>query len=91
MASSLQLVITTPDDTVFEGEVERVMAPGPQGEIAILPDHTPFYTQLAKGDIEIYAQGDIEKIPIDGGIIRASQNQVTVIVGFDEDTDTKQK
>ncbi len=85
MASVLSLLVTTPDDTIFEGEVERVMAPGAQGEIAILPDHTPFYSHLIKGQLEIYGQGEEEKIPIDGGIIRAMENKVTVIVGFDDE------
>lgn len=75
-------VIVTPDKIIFEGNARRMMAPGVEGELAILPIHAPFYSELAAGKIMIDGEDGQNEIDIDGGIIRARANHVTIIVGF---------
>ena len=82
----MDCVIVSPDDTVFEEEVVRVSAPGPFGEVAVLPQHTPIYTRINKGKVVAWLDDKKTKeIEIDGGILRARDNKVTIIVGFDEE------
>ena len=78
----LSLLITNPDSVVFEGEIEHLIAPGIHGDLAILPEHTPLYAELKKGDLTIFHQGKKENIPLDGGILRVKNNKITIIVGF---------
>ncbi|MFC1654031.1 F0F1 ATP synthase subunit epsilon, partial [Patescibacteria group bacterium] len=64
-------------------DVKRVIAPGVIQDIAILPDHTPLYSELKKGEVEIIITNNkTEKIPINGGIIRVKLNKVSIIEGF---------
>jgi len=78
------LIIVSPDATVFEGPVIKLIAPGYNQDIAILPNHTPLYAQLNQGELLITAPDGYQKnIPIDGGIIRVKLNRASIIVGFD--------
>jgi F-type H+-transporting ATPase subunit epsilon len=78
------LLIVSPDETLHEGEVTKVLVPGISQELAILPHHTPLYAQLVKGDITIFqSQSDKKTLPIEGGIVRVKHNRVSILVGFD--------
>lgn len=77
------LTIVNPNKLIFEDDVKKIIAPGSTQDIAILPDHTPLYSDLIKGEIEITLLNDkTQKIPIEGGIIRVKLNIVSIIIGF---------
>lgn len=81
---SFDLVIVSPDEIIYEGSVTKMIAPGYIQDIAILPNHTPLYSQLNQGIITITpTSGTPQTIPIDGGILRVKQNRASIIVGFD--------
>ena len=83
-AGYFNLVVVSPDNIMYDGRVVRLMAPGIKQEIAILPDHTPLYSQLKEGELVIYPlSGASQKLKIDGGILRVKLNSASVIVGFD--------
>lgn len=80
------LLIVSPDRIVLETEAKRVFLPGPIQEIAVLPDHTPLYSELIKGVIRVETETDeLKEVDIEGGIVRVRQNQVSVILGFEAD------
>jgi F-type H+-transporting ATPase subunit epsilon len=84
VAETFFLLIVSPDQTLYEGKVEKILVPGLTQELAILPHHTPLYAQLVKGDINIESGSRGSKtIAIEGGIIRVKQDQVSILVGFD--------
>lgn len=76
------LVIVTPDKVLFESKAKRVMLPGYFQELAILPDHTPLYSELINGEVVVETENETRKFPVDTGIVRVKQNKVTVVVGF---------
>lgn len=81
--TNFQVIIVSPDNIIFEGEANRLFAPGTQQEIAILPNHTPLYAQLSKGQIRVISpQGETKTFDIDSGIIRVKKNRITIITGF---------
>ncbi len=81
--NQFHLTIVSPDNLIFEDDVKKLIAPGSTQDIAILPDHTPLYSDLVKGEIEITLLNDqIQKISIEGGIIRVKLNIVSIIIGF---------
>jgi len=84
-STEFSLIIVSPDEVVLETTATRLMAPGVYQEIAILPDHTPLYAELKKGEVKI-TQSDSkeEKVPIESGIMRVKQNKVSIILGFKE-------
>lgn len=78
------LIIVSPDALIFDGKAKKLIAPGFNQEIAILPNHTPLYAQLNKGELVITTtMNQIKTFPIDGGIIRVKVNRVSIIVGFE--------
>lgn len=79
----LDLVIVSPDETLFEGQVRRLLAPGIFQQIAILPNHTPIFAQLIKGVLTLTLTDLTEKnIDIEGGIVRVKSNKVSLLTGF---------
>lgn len=84
----LEVIIVSPDSTVLETTAKKVMVPGSLQELAILPNHTPLYSVLLKGTIKIEAaDGRLQEVDIEGGIIRVRRNRVSIILGFDQETE----
>lgn len=84
-SSEFNIVIVSPDKVVFEGKATRVTVPGTEQELAILPDHTPLYAELKKGEVVInLTGGKTETVPITSGVMRVKQNKVSIILGFSD-------
>ena len=49
MAETFRLKIISPDGIFFDGEIERIVIPGTEGDLAILADHTPLTTTVGVG------------------------------------------
>ncbi|MBI9038957.1 MAG: ATP synthase F1 subunit epsilon [Bacteroidales bacterium] len=76
----MNLEITTPDKTIFEGEVSLVQLPGIDGSFELLNNHAPMISALKKGKIKIKDKGnDIRFFEINGGIIEVLKNKVLVL------------
>lgn len=85
---SFNLIIVSPDETVLETTAKKIIVPGSIQELAILPNHTPLYSELIKGTIKIeLTNGKTQEIDIDSGIIRVRRNKVSIILGFDQETE----
>lgn len=51
LISDMLLRIASPEKTIFDGKVKKVTLPTEQGEITVLPNHTPVVTTLKPGII----------------------------------------
>lgn len=81
--TEFNLIIVSPDSVLLETKATKLFAPGIEQEIAILPDHTPFYAELKKGEIKVtQVDQDQKTIPVESGIMRVKQNRVSIILGF---------
>ena len=66
----LTVEIVTAEQLVYSQEgVDEVVAPGADGEFAILPQHAAFITTLAPGEIRIIKGGAEEVMAITGGVL----------------------
>ena len=78
------LEIITPEDKIFEGEVESASFPGTDGFFQILNNHAPMISTLGKGDVVI--DQILEKkrkettLIVEGGVIEVLNNKVSVLV-----------
>lgn len=83
MEKKLVCEIITPEKIVFQGEVDMVVAPGVQGELGILPLHTPFLTQLAIGELRVKFEREgravEDYIAVHGGFMEVFEDRVTVL------------
>ena len=70
-----RLKILTPDEKLFEGEVEKVVLPTKAGEITVLANHIPLISLLGIGEVKIYksSNSDIETLLLQGGVLDVKQ------------------
>lgn len=76
---ALHVTVISPEKTIFDGEVESVVAPGVNGELGILRNHAPLMTVLGKGEMRIKRAGEEERFELDGGFLQVVDNVVTVL------------
>jgi F-type H+-transporting ATPase subunit epsilon len=75
----LHLEIVTPERLAYSGEVDMVLVPGVDGELGILPHHTPLVSLLGVGELKIRKGGDEESFAIVGGFLQVRPDKVVVM------------
>lgn len=86
--AQIRCEIVTAERTVFEDDVDMVIAPGIQGELGILPHHAPLMTALTYGELTIRREGqDDEFIAIGGGFLEVGPDHVTILADSAERAD----
>jgi F-type H+-transporting ATPase subunit epsilon len=84
----LRLEIITVEGTVFDDNVNMVIAPGSEGVLGILPRHTPLLTSLNYGELEIKKDGEPDQFfAIGGGFMEVRPFNVTVLADAAERAD----
>jgi F-type H+-transporting ATPase subunit epsilon len=80
MGTPFHLSILTPEQAVFDGDVEYVEAPGSEGYFGVLAHHAAMVTALASGTLMVrYTDGREERWRVDGGFFEVSDNRATVL------------
>jgi F-type H+-transporting ATPase subunit epsilon len=75
----MTLEILTPDKKVYEGEATSVTLPGTLGSFEILNHHAPIISTLQDGKLVVRGGGKEETFLIQGGVVEALNNVVTVL------------
>ena len=78
--ATFNLTIVSAERKIFEGEVKQIQATGVEGELGILPGHTPLLTAIKPGIVKFILQdGNEEVIYVSGGFLEVQPNIVTVL------------
>ena len=85
--AKLQLDIVTAERLVTSEEVEVLVAPGVDGELAILPHHAPLLTVLKPGEIRVLNDGEESDIVVSGGFMEVMPDKVTILADTAERAD----
>ena len=80
LSRSFHLEIRTPEQSVYEGDVTSVSAPGVEGNFQILAGHIPFLTALGVGEIRIREAEIPQLMATSGGVFEVLRTGVTVLV-----------
>ena len=84
----LELKIITPERVVFaEDGVESVTLPGSEGELTILPSHSPLMTELAPGPLTFRKGGQETDVAVAGGFLEVRDDKVIVLADTAERSD----
>ena len=89
--------IVSAEQHIFDGEVAMLIAAGIEGELGILPDHTPLLTQLVPGTIRlVFSQKKEEAFYVSGGFVEVQPEMIlvladTVIRGEDIDAEAAEQ
>jgi F-type H+-transporting ATPase subunit epsilon len=73
------LEIVTPERLAYSDTVESVQLPGVEGELGVLPHHTPLVSMLGLGELKIRKDGEIETFAIAGGFLQVRPDKVVVM------------
>lgn len=78
--SQLQVELVAADRKVWEGEARMVSARSVEGDLGILPGHTPLLGVLVSGDIRITSlEGTKHTATIDSGFLSVDHDRVTIV------------
>ena len=85
--AKLKFEIVTAERVVYSDEVDVVIAPGVEGELAILPHHTPLFTMLQVGELRVRKEGQETAIFVSGGFLEVRPDKVVVLADVAERAD----
>ncbi|MCY4486069.1 MAG: F0F1 ATP synthase subunit epsilon [Deltaproteobacteria bacterium] len=91
MAGDISLRVVTPVRLVLEERVDELTAPGPLGQLGILPDHAALMTTLDIGRLSYKQGGSTTVVTLAGGYAEVLENVVTVLADaaeFPDEIDT---
>lgn len=78
--STYRLRIITPERVFFDGEIDRIVLKGAEGEMAILANHTPLMTTLALSELTIYPDRKTTRLAsLLGGFAKIETDNVTIL------------
>lgn len=77
MALTVELVAA--DRKVWEGEASQVSARSIDGDLGILPGHTPILCVLAEGEVRVQTDGAWRTAVVDGGFLSVDHDRVTIV------------
>lgn len=68
----MNVSIVSPEEKVWEGEADLVVARSPEGEFGIMRGHIPFLAALVPGVVAVVSSGEREEYFVPGGFLEAS-------------------
>ena len=78
--SQLQVELVAADRKVWEGEAKQVSVRTVEGEMGILPGHTPLLGILVSGEVRIEStSGQTHTATIDSGFLSVEHDRVTIV------------
>lgn len=88
MMTGIRLDIVTVERAVYSDDVDMVIAPGVEGELGILPHHTPLMATLQAGELRVIKKGKAEvSLAISGGFLEVRPDKVVVLANSAERAD----
>jgi F-type H+-transporting ATPase subunit epsilon len=72
--------IITPEQTIFDGEADLVIARIADGEIGVLVDHAPTVSTVEIGDVRIHQDDERHVFATSDGFFKVSENLVQILV-----------
>lgn len=76
----LDVDVVAADRTIWSGEARMVSAPSAEGDVGILPGHTPMLAVLRPGTVRITpVSGEVVRAAVEAGFLSVDADRVTVV------------
>lgn len=76
----IKFEIATPERVVLKEEILQVTVPTVEGEITVLPKHSPLVSVLKPGVLELKKMdGSIEIVSVSGGFVEVLLNKIIIL------------
>ena len=80
MADTVEFELVSPERLLKSEPVEMVVVPGAEGDLGVLPGHSPLIATVRPGVIQIHQGGSVkESIFVAGGFCEVSPERCTVL------------
>lgn len=79
MADTLTFSLVSPERELFTGQVSQVDVPGTEGDMGIMPDHTPLMAAVRTGAVKVYADGSETEYFVQGGFADVTPEGLTLL------------
>lgn len=76
---TMHLDIVSAEKSIYSGTVELVVAPLVEGEVGILPRHSPLLARLRPGEIRVKTQTEELEFYVSGGMLEVQPHVVSVL------------
>jgi F-type H+-transporting ATPase subunit epsilon len=73
------LELVTPERIAFSEQIDQVSVPTVDGEITILPNHIPLFSQLAEGELHIKQGAKDTYVALGGGYIQVDKKKTVIL------------
>jgi len=79
--------IVSQDRMVFEGDADIVVLPGTDGEMGILPNHSPLLTTLKFGVVKVRLDKAEQIFAVAGGVAEVQPDLITILADAAENVE----
>lgn len=80
MAGTLQVELVAADRLVWSGEAKMVIARTTEGDMGVLPGHTPVLSVIVEGVVDIQTpEGETWVAAVDAGFLSVSNDRVSIL------------
>jgi F-type H+-transporting ATPase subunit epsilon len=79
LPTKIQLTVVTRERKIVDAEVDEVILPASDGEIGVLPGHTPLLATLRIGQLRYRAGTKVERVVISWGFAEVLPDRVIVL------------
>jgi F-type H+-transporting ATPase subunit epsilon len=77
---ALKVAVVSPTQEVWSGEATFISARTTDGDLGVLPGHTPLFGVLVDGAVSIkVADGTTQEFNVQGGFLSVSNNRVSIL------------
>ena len=79
MADKLTFSLVSPERELYSGEVDQVDVPGTEGDLGVMPNHSPFMAAMRTGVIKVYDNGSITEFFVQRGFADVTPAGLTIL------------
>ncbi len=77
----MNIVVLTPEEELYSGDIKSVKVPGKNGQFEVLKGHSAIVSSLMEGEVRIYDSKDNTiKIDIKKGFIEVLKDDISLLV-----------
>lgn len=77
--ATFNVKVVTYQEKVLEQEADFLLVRTKEGDMGVLPNHSPFVAELAIGEMMIRLNGTEKSYFVSGGFLEISNNNVTIL------------
>ncbi|WP_072395887.1 F0F1 ATP synthase subunit epsilon [Hyphomicrobium sp. CS1GBMeth3] len=79
MAQTFTFELVSPEKVLLSGEAEQVLLPGAEGDMTVLPGHSPLISTLRPGVVDVVLGGSKASVFVRQAFAQVEPERVTVL------------